>query len=169
VPANGHVWATHTTAAGLTWWFVVAITVEKPWQLLRSDLYPSLPLSKHVVIFDHRDPSGTAKLIQANETVLWAIQTPPTGSAETLGFQFLVIAPLIPTSGGWALLGELHKLTPISEQRGWSMDLAEGFLLKILSATPGENVTVSAWKGGELHTKSAVADDRGEASVSFAN
>ena len=59
-------------------------------------------------------------------------------------------------------------MTPVSEQRGWSFDLAEGFLLKILNATPGENVTVGAWNGGKVQTKSTVADDRGEASIIFA-
>ena len=76
VPAGGHVWATHTTAADMTWWFVLAISVEQPWELLRTDLYPALPLSEQVVVYDYRDPAGTAKLIEANETVLWEIQTP---------------------------------------------------------------------------------------------
>ena len=35
-------------------------------------------------------------------------------------------------------------------QRGWQLDHAEGFLLKILNAAPNENVTVSAWKGGTV-------------------
>ena len=166
VPALGHVWATHTTAADLTWWFVLAITVPEPWRLLRTDLYPVLPLSEQVVVYDHRDPIGTAQLIQANESVLWEIRT-PAAKWGYHGFQYLVIAPLIPTSDGWFLLGELAKLTPVSEQRGWSFDLAEGFLLKILSAAPGENVTVSAWKGGKVQTKSTVADDRGEAPIMF--
>jgi hypothetical protein len=67
----------------------------------------------------------------------------------------------------WALTEHRGKLTPVSEQRGWSFDLAEGFLLKILSAAPGENVTVSAWKGGKVQTKSTVADNRGEAPIIF--
>ena len=147
---------------------MLAISVEQPWALLRTDLYPALPLTEEVVVYDYRDPIGTAKQVPANETVLWEIQTPAADAEGNHGFEYLVIAPIIPTSGGWALLGELGKLTPISEQRGWSFDLAEGFLLKILSAAPGENVTVSAWKGGKVQTHSSVADDRGEAAIIFA-
>ena len=145
VPSGGHVWATHTTAAAMTWWSVLAITVNEPWELLRTDLYPALPLSAELVVYDHRDPVGTAKLIAANATVLWEIQTPAAAEGYH-GFEYLVIAPIIPYSGGWALLGkyrsnptstslenliaavvagELGKLTPISEQRGWSFDMAE--------------------------------------------
>ena len=105
VPAGSHVWTTHTSAAGQTWWFVLAISVEQPWELLRSDLYPVLPLSEQVVVYDYRDPAGTAKLIEANQTVLWEIQTPPAADGYH-GFTYLVIASIIPTSGGWALLGE---------------------------------------------------------------
>ena len=91
VPAGSHVWTTHTSAAGQTWWFVLAISVEQPWELLRSDLYPVLPLSEQVVVYDYRDPAGTAKLIEANQTVLWEIQTPPAADGYH-GFTYLVIA-----------------------------------------------------------------------------
>jgi hypothetical protein len=172
VPTGGHVWATHTAAAGLTWWFILAIAQSdhifdlEPWALLRTDLWPPLPRSEEVVVYDWRDPAGTARLIKANEAVLWMVQPPPAAEGYH-SFSYLVVAPTIPTSGGWVLLGEPGKLTSVSEQRGWSFDLAQGFLLKILSAAPGENVTVSAWKGGKVYTQSTVADERGEAPMIF--
>jgi hypothetical protein len=46
-------------------------------------------------------------------------------------------------------------------------DLAEGFLVKMTAGTPGENVTVAAWKGGKVHKQSMVADDRGEGAAIF--
>ena len=70
-------------------------------------------------------------------------------------------------SGGWAFLGEVGKLTPVAVQRGWMFDLAEGFLVKMTAGTPGENVTVAAWKGGKVHKQSMVADDRGEGAAIF--
>ena len=63
-------------------------------------------------------------------------------------------------------MGELDKLTPVSVQRSWDFDFAQGFLLKVQGAA-GENVTVSAWKGGVVHTHSTVLDDRGLGGIIF--
>ena len=40
-------------------------------------------------------------------------------------------------------------------------------LVKLTAGTPGENATVSAWKGGAVHTQSIVADDRREGAAIF--
>ena len=63
----------------------------------------------------------------------------------------------------------IGKCTQKTEQvqRGWMFDLAEGFLVKMTAGTPGENVTVAAWKGGKVHKQSMVADDRGEGAAIF--
>ena len=64
------------------------------------------------------------------------------------------------------MLGEVDKLTPVSEQRQWDFDFAEGFLLRI-SGVVGESVTVAAWKGGSVYTKSIQIGDNGEGAIVF--
>ena len=177
VPAGGHVWATHTRVGSATytegiWYSVLAITVHSEWSLLRSDLWPPLDEDADVVVWDWGDVSS-ARLVKANTSELASLQTapaPPLPAEPTprpvFDFTYKLVAPMIPTSGGWALLGEPDKLTPVSEQRQWSFDLAEGFLLKVEGAV-GENVTVAAWKGGQVHTHSTVIGDNGEGAIIF--
>ena len=184
LPPHSQIWATHTAVCDHVWWFAVGISEVSHSldgaNLLRSDLYPSLSAETDVVVWEWCDPAGTATLLKGQHgaspdvsaseslkgggSVLASMATTETSDGD---FKYVIVTPLLPDSGGWAFLGELTKLTPVSEQRGFEFDLAEGFLLKLTSASPGENVTVAAWKAGVVHTHSMVIDSTGEGAVIF--
>jgi len=164
---GGHVWATHTAAGNMVWYMVLAITVHSDFTLLRSDLWPPLAASQDVVVWDSTDMAGSARLVQASTASL-ANLTTVAGSdhLNPLDFQYKLVAPVMPSSRGWAMLGEPDKLTPVSEQRQWGFDFAEGFLLRMVGAV-GETVTVAAWKDGNVHTQTTVIGDNGEGAIGF--
>lgn len=163
-----NVWVTHTASTrGLVWYMVLAITVHSDFVLLRDDLWPRLPVSQDVVVWDYSDMSGSARLVQGNMTELANLTTVPgSDPLNPLDFHYKLIAPIIPQSGGWALLGEPDKLTPVSVQRGWSFDFTDRFLLR-MSGVVGENVTVAAWKAGIVHKRTATIGHSGHGAVRF--
>lgn len=183
VPTGSHVWTTHTAAGdALLWYMVLSISVQHSWTLFRGDLWPPLPLTQDVVVWDYSN-AASARLVPGNTTELSELQTThghpessvgddmqplsqPPPLPSPLDFSYKLIAPVMPFSGGWALLGEVDKLTPVSEQRQWDFDFAEGFLLRI-SGVVGESVTVAAWKGGSVYTKSIQIGDNGEGAIVF--
>ena len=166
--SGGHVWATHTASADFVWYMVLAITVHSDFTLLRSDLWPSLAASQDVVVWDSSDMMGSARLVKAEITELANLTTVAgSDTLNPLDFKYKLVAPVMPGLGGWALLGEPDKLTPVSEQRQWSLDFAEGLLLVRLIGVEGETVRVAAWKDGNVHTQTKVIGGNGEGAVSF--
>lgn len=180
LPPHSQIWTTHTATAGNVWYFTVGIA-ETPGalngaKLFRTDLYPPLSHETDVVVWEYRDPAGTAQLVKGGNssgsgsgdgTNAGALIDLTTSDASEGDFKYAIVSPVVRYSGGWAFLGEIGKLTPVAVQRGWMFDLAEGFLVRITTATPGENVTVAAWKGGAVHVRSMVADSRGEGAAIF--
>jgi hypothetical protein len=173
LPSHAQILATHTATAGNVWYYALGIA-ELPGSLnganlLRTDLYPPLSPEADVVIWEHSDPAASATLVKGTKSGGTSEQAGVLTPMKPLDgdYKYVVCSPVLSDSGGWAFLGEVGKLTPVSVQRGWMFDLAEGFLVKLTVGTPGENVTVAAWKAGVVHTQSMVADDRGEGAVIF--
>ena len=176
LPPHAQIWATHTATAGNVWYYALGIAEMSGSlngaDLLRTDLYPPMSPEADVVVWEHRDPAATATLVKGIKRggpgeqtgVLTAMNPLDESDGE---YKYVVVSPVLSDSGGWAFLGEVGKLTPVSVQRGWMFDLAEGFLVKLTAGTPGENVTVSAWKDNVVHTHSIIADDRGEGAAIF--
>jgi hypothetical protein len=199
---------------GVTWYMVLAITVRSSFSLCRADLWPRLAAAQAVVVWKHTDPLGSARLVRANESVLAPLQTgrgpqgqdsqgrataggpfatptplpvPPASPAvppAPLDFEYVLVAPVMPQLGGWALLGEVGKLTPVAEQRRWRFEsgrsagssssnsasashgLGGGFTVR-MSGAAGERVEVAAWRAGEVRSLSAVLNADGEGVLFF--
>lgn len=158
------------TGAGtvtLIWYMVVAIAVADDWMLVRDDMWPPLLETQDVVVWDHSDIVGTAQMIPAGTPELASMHTPASSSiAGGHAFGYTLISPIIPSSGGWAFLGEPSKLTPVSVQRNFKFELHEEnaakFTVKIVgSAAVGELVTAAAWRDGKVHTFTAQIDEKG--------
>ena len=174
LPPHSQLWATHTVIGENTWYYVVGIA-EVPGalagaSLLRTDLYPALSSGADVLVWEYRDPAGSAVLMpgkgEGTPDVLATMTTTQTSDGD---FKYVIVSPVMADSG-WVFLGELGKhpkMTPVSVQRGWEFDFAEGFLAKMTTGAPGENVTVAAWKAGTVYSASMVLDNAGEGAVSF--
>jgi hypothetical protein len=136
---------------------------------------PALSLAQDVVVWDYWQGIGSAQLVPANTVEITSLQaTGNGGGTGNLAFCYKLIAPLIPSSGGWAVLGEPHKLTPVSEQRNWQFeqtDESSGSLtVKVINSEAlGEVVTVAAWKAGKVYTQTAQIDSKGEGVFVFDN
>ena len=163
VPPGSHVWATHT---GITqnksyaaWYMVLAITISQPWMLLRQDLWPPLDSEQEVVVWDYTDLAGSAHLVKANTMELTSLQTPPVAHGHA--FSYKLVAPVLP--GGWALLGETGKMTPVSEQRNWDFDLGDvdSLIVRVSDCAKLETMTIAVWKGGHVYTKGSQIDNQG--------
>jgi hypothetical protein len=172
VPAGGHVWATHTAGAGdLAWHHVLAITVHGAFELQRADLWPAV--AGDVVVWEHSDPAGSARRVNASSAALMSLQTSAQSATplEPLDHRYVHVSPIVP--GGWALLGETGKLTPVSVQREFAISVAVPAspaprLVVALRGAAGESVTVTAWRAGAVHTQTAALDAEGQGTVTFA-
>jgi hypothetical protein len=173
VPSDGHVWATHSAVdggvtGGPSWYMVLAITVHTDWKLLRSDLFPQLPPTQDVVVWDYSDVVGSPRLVKAGTSELASMQTTRQSLVQSVGdldYTYKLVTPVL--QGGWALLGEPNKLVPVSVQRGWQFNVTRGSLLASLHGGAGENVTVAVWKGGKVQTQSVVMSASGKATATF--
>ena len=169
-----HVWTTHTTVGtgtgSLTWYFALSLVQEgalEPVTLVRADLWPVLAADADVVVWDHARPAGSATLIKGGgggdggDAALAVL--------EGDGHAYRLVAPVM--ASGWAVLGELGKLTPVSVQRRWSFSEQAGGgvagLSIIMHGAPGEICSVAAWRAGTVHTHSVVMDAAGIGATVF--
>ena len=207
VPAGSFVWATHTavrssssssnTPGGgsriangsrsngrggnngnaLVWYMVLAISVAEDWSLVRADMYPTLSPAQDVVVWDFVQGPQSAKLVAANTADLASLQSTSGGRVEGMDFAYKLVAPVLAETGGWAVLGEPNKLTPVSEQRNWQFEAGGIGLDKAAAAASasssltvkitnrdavGETVMVAAWKDGKVYEMTAQIDGNGE-------
>lgn len=163
----GDVWSTHTAVGppgSASWYFTLAMNVPEPWNLTRADLYPPLAPGQAVVVWDHGEPEG-ARLVAPHQALLADMSTPGAlcGSCS-VSYRYLVTAPV--DDNGWALLGELDKLTPVAVQRNWRVNAGAGLTVNLTGAV-GEVVQVSVWKGGVVSHQSVIIDRGGEGFAIF--
>jgi hypothetical protein len=127
--------------------------------LLRSDLWPPLPPSRAVVVWDHGDVKG-ARLLGAGSEQLASMST---GGDHT----YTLVAPVL--AGGWAFLGEAKKLTPVSVQRNFSFGFgkAGAEMAVTMSGVAGEACEVSAFAGGHVVTALATIGQNGVGTATF--
>ena len=184
IPADAHVWATHTAVAHgggtpLVWYFALSLVEAgplRPVDLVRTDLWPVLPAAQAVVVWDYADPHGTARLVGGGTAAL--------ASMEGWGHAYKIVAPVL--GNGWAFLGETSKLVPVSVQRRFSLDTAadsgrgggEGAaaaaaaagatLVVTMHGAPGERCNISAWhSSGTVLSRSIVLDADGQGAATF--
>jgi hypothetical protein len=208
-------------------YMVVGIEVPPEWMLLRSDLYPPLPSTADVVVWDYFDPAGSAKLVKANVSVLTSmgpnsdaervdgvgvgsdtglnaatdaatiaatdaatddatdaatvaaagaggvdVDAADAGAADVSSgaahrFSYKLVAPVLNGGGGWALLGEVNKLTPVSVQRKWRVAPSSHGIAVAFEGVAGERVTVAAWQAGVVHTQEATVQPSGKVTITF--
>ena len=167
--ADTHVWTTHTTVGTgggvLTWYFALSLVEEGALEtvtLVRTDLWPALAADADVVVWDHARGAGSAKLVKGGTDAALTV-------LEGNGHAYRLVAPVM--AGGWAVLGEVGKLTPVSVQRRWAfseqaIDGASGLSVTMHGA-PAEVCLVAAWLAGTVYTRSVVMDPAGTGTAIF--
>jgi hypothetical protein len=93
------------------------------------------------------------------------------GAADVNGavhrFSYKLVAPVLSGGSGWALLGEVNKLTPVSVQRMWRVAPSSHRIAVALEGVAGERVTVAAWQAGVVHTQEATVQPNGKVTITF--
>ena len=89
---------------------------------------------------------------------------------EVADFQHWYIAPVLPGSGG-ALLGELDKVVPISEQRVLTVILFAGTYVVKMRGAPGEVVSMSTidTSNGKVTSIDCTLDSTGAGTLGFSD
>ena len=103
-------------------------------------------------------PPSLAYTYTLDGTVLKAMNFTGTldiAECSVTDFQYWSLAPILPS--GWALLGELNKVLPVSETRFVNLITANGDIHVVyLSGVPGEKVPVTVYDAvtgsTEVHT-----------------
>ena len=153
LPYTTHLWFTHTCgeakAASAPWYYALAFASQAGGApagtvLLRADLWPPLPSSQAVVVWEHSNVKG-AKLVGPGSKQLASMST---GGDHA----YILVAPVM--AGGWAFLGEAKKLTPVSVQRQFrfSFATAGAEMTVTMSGVAGELCELSAFVGGHVNT-----------------
>lgn len=91
-------------------------------------------------------------------------------SCDRNDFQYWYIAPVFDGTGG-ALLGELNKIVPISEQRVLTViKFGNEYVVKLRGA-PGEVVSMSTFdmESGKVYTVDCTMDSTGAGTLSFSD
>lgn len=169
VPPSSHVWATHTAVQqpGDQHVFYFAVSLGQgghplePFGLVRSDLWPPLADDRDVVVWHFGDPSS-AHVVPGSSGVNDSMITTAVNAKNTTnggrgattggdslllanltgnGFAYVIVAPVL--TGGWALLGELTKLTPVSVQRNFSFSVVGNSASSSSIATPTTTPTTT--------------------------
>ena len=118
-------------------------------------------------------PQSIAVQYTLDKTVTKAINVTNTlsiSSCDRNDFQYWYIAPVLDGAGG-ALLGELDKVVPISEQRVLTViKFADTYVIKLRGA-PNEVVSMSTYdtRDNTATTVSCTLDSTGDGSLGFSD
>ena len=124
-----------------TWYYILAAELSSPYSMSASELPPShstFPMSsfpKSIAFQYTLDKSVTKTVDFGSDTKLDVAQC---GKSD---FQYWVIAPYF--SNGYALLGELNKITSVSEARFSDIVTNGDTVTMKISGVPTEEVSVT--------------------------
>ena len=128
---------------GYTWYYILAAELSSPYSMSASELPPShstFPMSsfpKSIAFQYTLDKTVTKTADFGSDTKLDVSQC---GKSD---FQYWVIAPYL--SNGYALLGELDKVTSVSEARFSDIVTSGDAVTMKVSGVPTEEVSVTLY------------------------
>jgi hypothetical protein len=147
---NGQLWAAFTEVGSFTWYYIISGTMASTYKMHASELPPSKN-TKPKTSF----PPSLAFTYTLDGKVQKAMNLTGTldiAACSVTDFQYWSLAPIL--ENGWALLGELNKIIPVSETR--FMDLAvesNDISVGYLAGVPGEMVSITAYDTGSGRTE----------------
>ena len=161
--------------SGYTWYYVLGAELKSDYQMSLSELPPSrrgvkpktsFPESvavQHAYDLNKTISSNFVKISDASTKLM-------ISSCGITDFQYWYIAPVLPGSGG-ALLGELDKVVPISEQRVLTVILFGDTYVVKLRGAPGEVVSMTTFdtRDSKTTTIDCTMDSTGAGSLGFSD
>jgi hypothetical protein len=138
-------YSTHVAGGSpIRWQYVMAMTLAQPFTVRFTDLGPSFGVTNYVA-FDYFNPLAGGPYVNASSPhVIQTGQGVPGAPSDALAMRYHVLAPVLPGTGGWVVLGELGKVVPMSVLRVTSFTTtASGFSATVAAASSGATETVT--------------------------
>ena len=125
----------------MTWYYIISGKMESPYTMKASELPPSKNTKPR-----SNFPNSLAFTYTLDGMVQKAMKF--TGSlsipeCSVTDFQYWILAPIF--DNGWALLGELNKIIPVSETRFIDLSVVGDAYIAHLVGVQGEKVPVSVY------------------------
>lgn len=154
-----------------TWYYILAAELKSDYQLTMTELPASRFLKPQSFFPQSVAVQYTLKKEVTSHVMIDDMNTKlPIKSCKTEDFQYWFIAPVFPGTNG-ALLGELDKVVPISEQRVLTViKFGDTYVIKMRGA-PNEVVSMSTinTSSGKVATVNCTLDSTGEGTLGFSD
>ncbi|CAI8031075.1 hypothetical protein GBAR_LOCUS17620 [Geodia barretti] len=147
---NGQLWAAYTEVGPFTWYYIISGTMSSAYTMHASELPPSTNVKPRTSF-----PPSLAYTYTLDGTVVKAMNFTGTldiPECSVTDFQYWTLSPIM--ASGWALLGELNKVLPVSETRVVDIITSNGDIHVVyLSGEPGEVVPMTVYDTGSGTTE----------------
>ena len=159
--------------SGYTWYYILGADLKSDYQMSLTELpagrygtKPKTSFPESVAVQYDLDKTVASNYVKISDSTA-KLTVKSCGVSD---FQHWFIAPVLPGSGG-ALLGELDKVVPISEQRVLTVILFAGTYVVKMRGTPGEVVSMSTFdtRDGKVITVDCTMDSIGTGTLGFSD
>ena len=122
------------------------------------------------IAIQHDPTKIPSNFVKISDKISDSITKLTISSCNVTDFQYWYIAPVLPGSGG-ALLGELDKVVPISEQRILTVILFAGTYVVKMRGAPGEVVSMSTFdtRDSKITSTKCTMDSIGTGTLGFSD
>ena len=134
-----------------TWYYVLTADLASPYTLTAKELppsrstFPATTLPFPTIAFRYTLDGNITEIVKFGTQLSFgpdtALNIAQCGKSD---FQYWVIPPYIPF--GFSLLGELNKITPVSEQRFSDIIISDDYVKVKVNGVPGEKVYVTVYE-----------------------
>ena len=141
-----------------TWYYILTGDLASPYTLTAKELppshstFPATSLPGPTVAFRYTLDGNISELVNFGSNTSYGPDTvlniAQCGKSD---FQYWVIPPFLPV--GYTLLGELNKITPVSEQRFSDITVGDDTVTVKVNGVPTEEVPITVYDNSAKKTQ----------------